>query len=678
MNRNKIFSAALFVLLIGAPVAAFASGYQSPDSIIKSAFEGNVGAIFSAARDLFMGLVGIEVVWFFANMVLNQREFYYVIQQALIKTITIGLYYKFLLVAGNGFSGGSWFYDLIHGMAGLGQSLGGSPATGDPSSIMNQGLTNALNILEAPMKAMAKNASWWNVFSNAAAAVTALELTIMVLPAAIGTLLAYALMSLRVFMIDVEMYFVLSAGILLLGTGGSRWTSSYARNYVNYVVSVSIRFFVIYFILGVCDKYVNNQTAALTKVVATIVSGKHEAGVFADLYSFAMDYFSIALLILMVPKFASALASGSSSAGVGDLLKPAATAAGVAALGAGAAGAATLAASKGALGAMNSAAGGTVGGGGGQTMSAIEAAAQYRPATGPNPPGFGAGGYVRDGGGGGSPSGSSGGGSTGSPGSGLSAGRGNATSPAQGGGSKPASGAPQGGSSRVTSGSGGPQVTSGKADDVAQGISSELATDAAEASSAATTGDAGSRTAEEQSTSAGPAAGAGQTAGGPGPQASRVTQGSGGGADLGSGAGSSKVSPGTGGSPSLGRGSGVSEVSSGSGGSSTLGSGSGASQVTTTGGAPAAPRPAPSTSAAPELTPNEKLQQSIESLRQSIEKMGQGKRPFKEQSGLEKAKTVGSKFLDKYQKTHQILQHMEPGESVNVNQGPSMGHLGSE
>jgi type IV secretion system protein TrbL len=318
----------LALVLLALPgVAMAATGFQSPDAIIKSAFASNIGAIYNAAEDLFFGLVGIEVVWFTASMVLNQREMTYIIQQLIYKIITLGLYFKFLQGAADGFSYGNWFYALIHGMAGLGESLGGGTAVGDPSSILNQGLHDAAQLLGAPAEAFRKNSSWWDVFGDAAAGISALILTIEVLPVVLFILAAYALMALRVFMIDVEMYFILTAGILLLGAGGSRWTSSYARNYINYSVSVGIRFFTIYFILGVCNTFVNQQSQALGTLIKQIASGSSVPDMLQQLYSFGADFFAIALLILMVPKFAANLASGQSTSGVGDLLKPAAGAA---------------------------------------------------------------------------------------------------------------------------------------------------------------------------------------------------------------------------------------------------------------------------------------------------------------------------------------------------------------
>jgi hypothetical protein len=173
----------LALVLLALPgVAMAATGFQSPDAIIKSAFASNIGAIYNAATDLFFGLVGIEVVWFTASMVLNQREMTYIIQQLIYKIITLGLYFKFLQVAADGFSSGNWFYALIHGMAGLGESLGGGAAVGDPSSILNQGLHDAAQLLGAPAEAFRHNTSWWDVFGDAAAGISALILTIEVLP----------------------------------------------------------------------------------------------------------------------------------------------------------------------------------------------------------------------------------------------------------------------------------------------------------------------------------------------------------------------------------------------------------------------------------------------------------------------------------------------------------------
>lgn len=663
-NSSLLWLAAIAILLV--PAYSFASDF-SPLNTIQSVFSSDVGGIFNAARDLFLGLVGIEVTWFFINLVLNQREFYYIIQQALLKIISIGLYYEFLTVAGEGFSSGNWFYALIHGMASLGQSLGSGQAVGGIQSILVQGVDNAAAIIQAPTLAY-EHLSKGDIFPDVKAAITAGVLTIEVLTPALLVLAAYALMALRVFMITVEMNFVLSAGILLLGTGGSRWTSSYARNYINYAVSVAIRMFTIYFVIGVSNKYVNQQSHALSIIVKDMATGAKIGNALATLFSFGMDFFAIALLILLVPKFAAALATGSSSAGAGDILKPAALAVGAMATGGAAMAAGGIGAAKGAMNLANNAAGGTVGGSGG-SMSALEAAALYQPPKGGNPPGFGAGGYVSDSGGGG------GSGSGGGMGSGSSRGGRSGTLPqpelppaararmeweAAQQAKQPAGGGAQSsansGGSKVTSGSGGAEVTSGQGGSIAQGISEELAQDA---SAAATEG-------------------AGDTS------AATVTQGSGGGSSIGAGTGASRMTTSNGGGASLGSGSGAGKVTAGSGGAAT-GLGTGSQKVTggedlsaldnssgggsggdggsggSGGGADTGASPQPT------LTPQEKLNQSIDALRQSIEKMNQPRKP-----------TAMDRTKDLYKKAEKVAEHIDQNERISVQGGPNMGHLGSE
>lgn len=49
----------------------------------------------------------------------------------------------------------------------------------------------------------------------------------------------------------IEAYVVVGAGVLLLGFSSNQWTRSLAMNYLNYAVSVGVKLFLIYMIIGV-------------------------------------------------------------------------------------------------------------------------------------------------------------------------------------------------------------------------------------------------------------------------------------------------------------------------------------------------------------------------------------------------------------------------------------------
>ncbi|MBN6741496.1 type IV secretion system protein, partial [Acidithiobacillus sp. MC6.1] len=376
-----ILAAALFLL---PNISHAATDYfNSPQSTIESSFNGIVGGVYNAAKELFMGLAFIEVTWFFIIVTINRREMDFIVVEALKKVMSLGLFYAFLSVTASGLSDGNWFYYFANHMGTLGASLGGATAK-SPTSLIDQGLTNFGNLLNAPFQGLAASTQVQghgvignligSAFKsmNVVSVLMAIWLSLEILPPDIVMLLAYVLLALRVFMINIEMYFVLSVGILLLGAGGSRWTTQYARNYINYTVSVGIRLFTIYVVAGISDNLMMKQAITLASIAKELANGSQVSNLIPQVWGMGVTFFSIALLILMVPKFAANLTSGQSTAGVGDVLAPAAAVA-AAAVGAGALAAGGAAGLMGAGKALGNATGGSVGGGSG-VMSVADAA----------------------------------------------------------------------------------------------------------------------------------------------------------------------------------------------------------------------------------------------------------------------------------------------------------------
>ena len=68
--------------------------------------------------------------------------------------------------------------------------------------------------------------------------------------AALVALVVMAIVAAMVLAAYIESYIVLGAGVLLLGFGGSRWTSDFAKKYLFYAFSVGVKLFVLNLIVG--------------------------------------------------------------------------------------------------------------------------------------------------------------------------------------------------------------------------------------------------------------------------------------------------------------------------------------------------------------------------------------------------------------------------------------------
>ena len=70
--------------------------------------------------------------------------------------------------------------------------------------------------------------------------------------------ICFSLIASQVLITLVEMYLVTSAGIILLGFGGTAWTKSYATAYFRYLFAVATKLFVIQLLVGLCEGFVSD------------------------------------------------------------------------------------------------------------------------------------------------------------------------------------------------------------------------------------------------------------------------------------------------------------------------------------------------------------------------------------------------------------------------------------
>ena len=125
----------------------------------------------------------------------------------------------------------------------------------------------------------------------------------------------------------VEFYFVTSAGVFLLGFGGSRWTKDIAIKYMTYTLGVGIKLFIIQLVVAVGQS------------IITSFANSFETGANSQVFIVIGVTLVYLALVLYLPNIVSGLVSGVSPGGSGSIL-------GAAALTAGAIGASAIAAGK--------------------------------------------------------------------------------------------------------------------------------------------------------------------------------------------------------------------------------------------------------------------------------------------------------------------------------------------
>lgn len=128
-----------------------------------------------------------------------------------------------------------WITPIVAGFAAAGEwAIGG--VTVSPSRVIDLGLALAQQIAQA--------FDAWGVISHIMMAIVS-GIAILIV------LLAYIVVATQLVLTLVESYIVLGGGILFLGFAGFRATAAYSENFLNYAVSVGIKIFLLYLIVGV-------------------------------------------------------------------------------------------------------------------------------------------------------------------------------------------------------------------------------------------------------------------------------------------------------------------------------------------------------------------------------------------------------------------------------------------
>src|SRR5512135_2344666 len=149
----------------------------------------------------------------------------------------------------------TWIPAILQSFTQAGAGISGTP-TLDPSSVFDQGVTVATAMLTS-----INNASIFSAFL----------LIVIAGLCAVGIVLAYAVIAAQLLITLVESYLVMGGGVLMLGFAGSRWTLIFTERYFGYVVSVGIKLFVLYLIIGLGSTLATQWAAVFTTAQQTFL-----------------------------------------------------------------------------------------------------------------------------------------------------------------------------------------------------------------------------------------------------------------------------------------------------------------------------------------------------------------------------------------------------------------------
>lgn len=229
------------------------------------------------AENLFWMLVSVDVAWTGVLYVLEKNDIGEMAVSFTKKLLTIGFFYALLKFSD------TWIPAIIDSLRSIGQNVGGSSAT--PDGVIGVGMDLALALIDhlGDLGAMDKIAMVFPIW-----------LCVIIIFAAFCFVSAVLLITL------VESYLAIGAGVILLGFGGSRWTTDFATKYLQYAFATGLKLMLIYLVIGAGQTLVSDMQPDTNNL-------------FASTLSIIATAFVYAYLVIQIPAIASGMMSGSPS-----------------------------------------------------------------------------------------------------------------------------------------------------------------------------------------------------------------------------------------------------------------------------------------------------------------------------------------------------------------------------
>lgn len=368
------------LLFSAATFAETAAAQGMLDTVVNSAANasnGWMGKSLDFAKTLFFGLAALEFVWAAAQLTLQKSELSDLAVGLLMKIITISFFSMILIQAPN------WIPSVINSFKDAGTAVGNSSygtagstnmqtcasGTLSPSAVLDQGVCVSSKLTTTSLQAMGVSDGSPGLLD----VITNFFPMLMLGLASIATMIGFVVLAIQLTVTLIESFIVVGGGVLMLGFLGSRWTMNYGERFFGYAVSIGVKLFTLYLIVGLGESFVNALVNYIAQDIAQ--AGTVSINTLLGTTGGSLAYGAIGYL---VPGLAGTMLNGSPSlsmsnvaqAGKGAAAMPVGAAlstgaAGARAMGLGAGGAAFLASKFGGGGGGGGIGGTPPGGGGG-------------------------------------------------------------------------------------------------------------------------------------------------------------------------------------------------------------------------------------------------------------------------------------------------------------------------
>jgi type IV secretion system protein TrbL len=310
----------LFVILFALSTSSFAqdAGFHLLDTI-DGKFAAKAGqwdaTIRVYANRLFWMLATADFCFLCATFVLDKKEMDDMLASVIRKLMTLGFFWFVLRTSTQ------WIPQIIESFTQIGKQAGGATAT-TPDSVAVSGYSAAMATFQA--------LSDLGTMEKVGAVLPAVFMALLIF-------LAFLFVAAQLLVCKIETSIAVGAGIILLGFGGSKWTTDMASKYMQYSVATGLKLMLMYLLIGMGQTLFTDLK---------IIGGDQ---FFQSLLVTCGSALTYAFLATKIPAIASGMMSGSPSLSAGDMAG-AMIGAGAAMAGLGAAG---MAAGKAGMGAAS-------------------------------------------------------------------------------------------------------------------------------------------------------------------------------------------------------------------------------------------------------------------------------------------------------------------------------------
>ena len=234
--RYVLLGLVIFLMMPGIAVAAITDN-NVLDGIVAKYRDASAQwtqIIRPHALNLFWLLAAIDFTWSGINLTLKRTDLGDFVAELVRRMMFIGFFLALIQYSGD------WPKRIVDSFRAMANEASTGSSNGiTPSTIFDIGLTLASSITQS-------------VSFTAPGASLALVLSTLIIFICFTLIAAYLLVSL------VEMYVAINAGVILLGFGGSRWTSNYATQYMTYMVSVGMKLFSMQLLIAIGQSFLSD------------------------------------------------------------------------------------------------------------------------------------------------------------------------------------------------------------------------------------------------------------------------------------------------------------------------------------------------------------------------------------------------------------------------------------